>query len=252
MIDVIAPNVIIDTEGFGDFDRSVIYPLLNEIILDLNKFYPFPFPYKIEIFHSDLGHSKTTKSYNQDFDIYFFIMKLDAKDMNICDWVGWFAHEYTHCLSQYYRTIPFLQKWFEETICHISKIRYLNKLSLGEYDTILGKMTPQVNQEAGNLVADYINSRNYISQTIESGLPSQFLWVVYQTLPLAEDYYEGIASLVWHLFVENPNLLKIIYPLSTSPSDVSIPQLVSHLHQNADESYRLSLEKMFDILRLNP
>ena len=56
--------------------------------------------------------------------------------------------------------------------------------------------------------------------------------------------YNAIAVLMYPLFVDNPNLWKLILNIGDIRSWTSLDRLFNHLEANADESYSESLGKM--------
>ena len=169
------------------------------------------------------------------------IIFLATKDDLWCQWVYQFSHEYCHHLIDGSLSGEWSDLlWFEETICELSSLYNLNKMiSYCANNGLLGYV-PSVINYLGNLLTKK-NSAYKLST--EGGWYKQ-----YEVLLKKEGYkrelYNAIAVLMYPLFVDAPNLWKLILNIGDIRSWISLDELFNHLEANADESYSESLGKM--------
>lgn len=169
------------------------------------------------------------------------VIFLATKDNLWCQWVYQFAHEYCHHLidgSLLGEWSDLL--WFEETICELSSLYNLNKMIEYCINNGLQLYAPSVKNYLENLLTK--NNGAY-KLNAEGG------WYKQYEEPLKkEEYkrnlYNAIAVLMYPLFVDNPNLWKLILNIGDIRSWASLEELFNHLEVNADESYRESLVRM--------
>ena len=169
------------------------------------------------------------------------VIFLATKDNRWCQWVYQFAHEYCHHLidgSLLGEWSDLL--WFEETICELSSLYNLNKMIGYCANNGLQGYVPSVINYLENLLTK--NNSTY-KLSAEGGWYKQ-----YAELLKKEGYkrglYNAIAVLMYPLFVDNPNLWKLILNIGDIRSWTSLDELFNHLETNADESYSESLGKM--------
>lgn len=169
------------------------------------------------------------------------VIFLATKDNLWCQWVYQFAHEYCHHLidgSLLGEWSDLL--WFEETICELSSLYNLNKMIEYCINNGLQLYAPSVKNYLENLLTK--NNGAY-KLNAEGGWYKQ-----YEESLKKEEYkrnlYNAIAVLMYPLFVDNPNLWKLILNIGDIRSWASLEELFNHLEVNADESYRESLVRM--------
>ena len=169
------------------------------------------------------------------------VIFLATKDNLWCQWVYQFAHEYCHHLidgSLLGEWSDLL--WFEETICELSSLYNLNKMIEYCINNGLQLYAPSVKNYLENLLTK--NNGAY-KLNAEGG------WYKHYEESLKEegykrDLYNAIAVLMYPLFVDNPNLWKLILNIGDIRSWTSLDELFNHLEVTADGSYCESLGRM--------
>lgn len=171
------------------------------------------------------------------------IIGLSANEDDWWRWVFQFAHEYCHHLidGSLNGEIKGL-KWFEETICQLSSIYYLNKIALYSSKYPLAGM--HNNQDQFRLALN-ANIGLYQTNCLE------YLLSVEDLLSESEyhrEIYSNLAATMLPLFVENPYLWKIILHFGDTCQWNSLSDLFAHLDKTADDSYLTSLFQLKNLL----
>lgn len=162
------------------------------------------------------------------------IVFLNVKDNYWCQWVYQFAHEYCHHLINGPLSgdwSPML--WFEETVCELSSMYNLYRMVGFCEERGLKFYSPSVQEYLNNLLT---KNNNVFMLSYEGG------WYQgYKELLSTEHYnrelYNAIAALMYPLFIENPNLWKIILNIGDIRSWRSFDDLLVHLQVNSEASY---------------
>lgn len=169
------------------------------------------------------------------------IIFLATKEDLWCQWVYQFAHEYCHHLidgSLLGEWSDLL--WFEETICELSSLYNLNKMIEYCINNELQLYAPSVKNYLENLLTK--NNGAY-KLNAEGGWYKQYEESLKEE-GYKRDLYNAIAVLMYPLFVDNPNLWKLILNIGDIRSWTSLDELFNHLEVTADGSYRESLGRM--------
>lgn len=169
------------------------------------------------------------------------IIFLATKEDLWCQWVYQFAHEYCHHLidgSLLGEWSDLL--WFEETICELSSLYNLNKMIEYCINNELQPYAPSVKNYLENLLTK--NNGAY-KLNAEGGWYKQYEESLKEE-GYKRDLYNAIAVLMYPLFVDNPNLWKLILNIGDIRSWTSLDELFNHLEVTADGSYRESLGRM--------
>ena len=162
------------------------------------------------------------------------LIMLSTHDNFWCQWVYQFAHEYCHHLINGSLSGEWSDLlWFEETICQISSLYNLYFMESFCRDNNLNSYAPSVKQ--------YFTDELYNNHE-KCGLKSDGGWYEeYKTQlseePYIRDLYSEIATLMLPLFIENPNLWKIILNIGDIRSWESLEALLDHLESKADDTY---------------
>ena len=169
------------------------------------------------------------------------IIFLATKDNLWCQWVYQFSHEYCHHLIDGSLSGEWSDLlWFEETLCELSSLYNLNKMISYCANNGLQRYVPSVKSYLENLLTK--NNDKY-KLSAGGGWYKQ-----YEASLKKEEYkrdlYNAIAVLMYPLFIDTPNLWKLILNIGDIRSWTSLDELFNHLETNADESYSESLSKM--------
>ena len=169
------------------------------------------------------------------------IIFLATKDNLWCQWIYQFSHEYCHHLIDGSLSGEWSDLlWFEETICELSSLYNLNKMIEYCINDELQLYATSVINYLENLLTKK-NSAYKLS--VEGGWYKQYEESLKEE-GYKRDLYNAIAVMMYPLFVDNPNLWKLILNIGDIRSRTSLDDLFDHLEANADESYRESLGKM--------
>jgi len=167
---------------------------------------------------------------------------LCVKDKYWCQWVYQFAHEYCHHLingslsGEWSRML-----WLEETICELSSLYNLYKMSSYCLDIGLDYYEPSVRKYLKNQLD------NKGKQTFKLSADGGWYEVFKEQLAARgykRDLYNAIAVLLFPLFLETPQLWKLILHIGDIREWQSLDDLLNHLQLNADDTYLESLLKM--------
>lgn len=173
------------------------------------------------------------------------IIFLATKEDLWCQWVYQFAHEYCHHLIDGSLSGEWSDLlWFEETICELSSLYNLNKMISYCANNGLQRYAPSVKNYLENLLTK--NNRASKLST-EGGWYKQYEESLKKE-KYKRDLYNAIAVLMYPLFIDSPNLWKLILNIGDIRSWTSLEELFDHLEVSADESYCESLgriRKMF-------
>lgn len=169
------------------------------------------------------------------------IIFLATEDNLWCQWIYQFSHEYCHHLIDGSLSGEWSDLlWFEETICELSSLYNLNKMIGYCANHGLQMYASSVKNYLVNLLTK--NNRAYKLST-GGGWYKQYEESLKKE-GYKRNFYNAIAVLMYPLFVENPNLWKLILNIGDIRAWTSLDELFDYLEANADESYRESLGKM--------
>ena len=158
-----------------------------------------------------------------------------------CQWVYQFSHEYCHHLINGSLSGEWSDLlWLEETICELSSLYNLNKMIGYCANNGLQGYVPSVINYLENLLTK--KNRAY-KLSAEGGWYKQYEESLKEA-GYKRELYNAIAVLMYPLFVDNPNLWKLILNIGDIRSWTSLEELFNHLEVTADGSYRESLGRM--------
>lgn len=238
----ISENVtLIDCPEFGAFDNGTVAMLLRMVQ---------------ENFYQWLGEKPDNEKYCLIYyrDNYpeicsisdgLHLIKLNTHNNLWCQWVYQFAHEFCHHLinGSMSRDVTGLM-WFEETVCELASLH--NLYEMGRFCKTsskgnLNRYAPAVQDYLDDLMKCPIPSRDV------QGFLARHIDVLSRPV-YCRDTYNILASSIFHLFLENHCLWKIILQFGDMRRWSSLDALFRHLRNTADDSYSLSLEKLKRLL----
>lgn len=256
MVERIYGNLYIDVVSFENFDKTTVLPLIEFIARDIDSRTYVPDVGKVLIKASPWEYSGETelvplfRDWKRVHEIYIHIHAIEPH-FKLLDWIDQFSHEYMHHVidrRSMLRRPPTL--WFDEALCDVSSIiqalrieRHLrifpDKLPFpSEYVIRVFEIVTQLCKHGDTPVSQSIRAGNGIGE---------FLPVPLDSVSLAQ-YGASVASCIYHWFLMNPNLWKMVQYIHQVPLDADIFALLDHLRVTADDSYRDSLEEMIKIL----
>lgn len=233
-------NVVLhDSTDFGNPNYEIVRNILNKIdnnmmsALELTVFSSK----RCDVFYTD-KYPVCNKGDN-GHNIY-----LCVKDNDYYQWIFQFSHEYCHHLINGAMTNDWSDLlWLEETICQLASL--YNMFKMMDFCEEIGKedcafiLKDRLNHYLGKATKDYeLDKRGGWFKSFAEQLRSY---------GYKRDLYNSIAVLMYPLFIENPNLWKIILHIGDIRSWKSLNDLFIHLQSKADTSYEYSLKKLIDI-----
>lgn len=228
-----------ESTDFGNPNYEIVRIILNKIdnnmmsALELQVFSSK----RCDVFYTD--KYPVCEQGNKGHNIY-----LCVKDNDYYQWIFQFSHEYCHHLINGTMSGDWSDMlWFEETICQIASLYNMFKMvdfckenGIEHYDSILNERLYYYLEKANN---DYkLNEKGGWFKSFAGQLRSE---------RYKRDLYNSIAVLMYPLFIENPNLWKIILYIGDIRSWNSLDELFKHLQSKADTTYSDSLKKMINI-----
>ena len=169
------------------------------------------------------------------------IIYLSAKDNYWCQWVYQFAHEYCHHLIDGSLSGEWSSMlWFEETICELSSMYNLHSMVNYCKNSKHAHYTTSVQ----NYLNDLLAQNNDTYKLCEEGGWYNTYRDFLSGEPYKRELYNAIATLMYPLFIHNPNLWKIILNIGDIRSWSSLEDLFGYLQSKADVSYSASLKRM--------
>ncbi|HLW09748.1 MAG TPA: hypothetical protein VKX35_05065 [Fermentimonas sp.] len=241
----IAPNLYItDNPLFKNYRKEYIHELLKTVITNFATALNIePFSGKPCYINYDEGTPKCISFYNQAS-----IILISAKGDYLTNWVFEFSHEYCHHLidGSMQPEIKGLI-WFEETICQLSSLYNLKLIGdqwnqssdinkLLNYNSFLKCFNGYLTNN--QLLVDQINHPGWLSA-----------WLPFLSEPkYYRDHYNALAVKMLPLFLENPNLWKIILHFGDSRKWNTLDDLFVHLTETVDFSYSYHLNKLSELL----
>jgi hypothetical protein len=167
------------------------------------------------------------------------VIFLTAKDNYWCQWVYQFAHEYCHHLIDGSLSGDWSDMlWFEETVCELSSLYNLNKMAdFCETNGLNWYVT-----HVKDYLNDLLNNNHYVLST-KGGWYKEYESSL-REIEYPRDLYNAMAVLMYSLFLENPNLWKLILNIGDIRKWSTIDDLFSHLRASADSTYSESLSKL--------
>lgn len=249
-------NLYIDSNSFTDFDRKRIFPLIEYIAKDIDNLTYIPDVERVFIRASTFNHSGETEiaplfiGGKRAHELYILIHSGDKNDKFI-DWIDQFPHEYMHHVIDRRSMLSRPQTlWFDEALCDVSSI--IQALRIEQLLRIFPDKLP-IPKDCLNMIFEIVtqlckHGDTPVSQSIRAGNGiGEFLPVPLDSVSHAQ-YGAAVASCIYHLFVTNPNLWRMVQYIHQVPLDADIFALLDHLRVTADDSYRNSLEEMIKIL----
>lgn len=228
-----------ESTDFGNPNYEIVRIILNKIdnnmmsALELQVFSSK----RCDVFYTD--KYPVCEQGNNGHNIY-----LCVKDNDYYQWIFQFSHEYCHHLINGAMTNDWSDLlWFEETICQLASL--YNMFKMVEFCEEIG------NEDCVSILKDRLNL--YFEKATEDyELDEKGGWFKsfadqLRSEGYKRDLYNSIAVLMYPLFVENPNLWKIILHIGDIRSWGSMDELSEHLQSKADTTYSDSLKKMINI-----
>lgn len=179
------------------------------------------------------------KNYPMTEDIEKYrLIRLCLKLNQYCLLTYQFSHEYCHHLINgiFSGEIRGL-KWFEEVLCHLASFCQLRTIitnNFKEENAGIGIFFKNCYNRNHGVAIKNNDCKNYIDRT--SYLLNQNKY--------HRKIYDNISTTMEPLFIENPNLWKIILNIGDSLKWCSLDELFDTLQSNADESFSSSLSKL--------
>jgi hypothetical protein len=231
------PNIIInESTAFGNPNYAVIRNLLY--MVDRNMMSALGRPVfstqKCYVLYRELG---PMCSHVSDQRFIFLCTKNDYW----CQWVYQFAHEYCHHLINGTLSGEWSQlTWFEESLCELSSLYNLREMVCFCERCGLQMYAPSVRRYFENCMT---KNTNVIHLCSSGGWYSEYADIL-SNEHYRRDLYNSIAVLMYPLFVENPNLWKIILNIGDINLWNSLEELFIFLRSQADTTYVDSLDKL--------
>lgn len=239
-----APNLYIsDDPRFLEYSQEIVHGLLSSVDNNLSHCLSMrPFSSK-----------DCYITYREDYPMCIqtdniHIIYLCTTNDYWSQWVYQFAHEYCHHLinGEFTGEISGLI-WFEEAICELSSMYNLHTIH-SQWENSENLKMSQYAPAFRDYLDDLLSQNPQLTQ-----LSTHPGWLQSWDATLSEptyhrDYYNVIASRMFPLFLENPNLWKIILHFGDMRKWHSLERLFDHLCTEADASYSASLQKLHDLL----
>lgn len=230
-------NIIINkNDAFGNVNYEIIRALLY--MVDRNMMDALGQPYS-STRQCVIVPTEDVPMCSKVGDLHWIFLK--TKENYWCQWVYQFAHEYCHhlidgSLSGEWSDVL----WFEETICELSSLYNLNKM--------IGFCVANGLQWYAPSVLDYLKdllteNNKIFNLSTDGGWYGQYE-VSLREVKYQRELYNAIAVLMFPLFIENPSLWKLILTIGDIRSWATLDELFGHLEAFADDSYRVSLDKL--------
>ena len=231
------PNILLnENDTFGKPSYDIVRLFLS--MVDMNMMAALDLPafstQRCQVFYMEDGPmcSKVGEEH---------IIFLSVKDNHWCQWVYQFAHEYCHHLINGTLSGEWSDlMWFEETICELSSLYNLNRMIEFCMENKYQGYAASVDDYLNKLLA---KNRGTYCLSADGGWYKQYEDSL-KIQRYQRDLYNSIAVIMYPLFMENPNLWKIILNIGDIRSWASLDDLFSHLEMNADESYIESLRQL--------
>ena len=231
------PNIIlIENDSFGNTNYDVVRALLYMVDMNMMRALGQAIFSTRQCIVMPISDAPMCAKVGEQHWIF-----LNTKDNLLCQWVYQFAHEYCHHLINGSLSGEWSDMlWFEETICELSSIynlgimvSFCEKIGLHGY-------APSVRNYYNNLL---IKNKGTYRISAEGGWYRQYETSL-RDVKYQRKLYNAIAVMIYPLFVENPNLWKLILNIGDIRSWVTLESLFSHLAACADDSYRESLSRL--------
>jgi hypothetical protein len=234
----ISTNIYVaEDPNFGEYNKEVVNRLLQQVQID---------------FSSWIGNEVFSTSncflFYQDECPEIYSLGETGHRICLCvkgdDWWRWvyqFAHEYCHHLINGTMSgeVTGLM-WFEETICNLSSIYHLDRL-IALYDVL------RIDNHYKDIVVHFYNlSLGTAQSNCQEYLKlhmDELVEPVYH-----REIYSNLSATMLPLFLENTHLWKIILHFGDMRSWNSLEDLFAHLRETADDSYSVSLDKLYNML----
>lgn len=234
----ISSNIYVNEElEFGIYNKNIVYRLLQQVQLDFSNWIGEQVFQTCDCFIS--YKNECPETYKREKDSH--LICLNVKEDNWWQWVYQFSHEYCHHLinGNLNGDLSGL-KWFEETVCNLASKCHLSRL-VALCDVLLIN-----NQYKDIAFAHYVsnagspqrNCQEYLKQSMDELSQSEY----------HREIYSNLAASMLPLFQENHHLWKMILHFGDMCSWHSLEDLFEHLQKTADDSYSVSLDKLYKLL----
>lgn len=224
---------------FGNYNKDIVYRLLQQVQIDFSNWIGN------DVFHT----SDCIISYKDECPTIYDNGQIGHK---IClhvsgdDWWRWvyqFSHEYCHHLINGTMSGDISGMiWFEEAICDLSAIAHLKRLivlcDVLRIDSLLSYKDYVILCLHANLGSAQKNCREYLRSNMAT-----LEQPVYQ-----REIYSNLSATILPFFEENNHLWKIILHFGDMRKWDSLEDLFSHLFYTSDDSYSVSLRKLYNLL----
>lgn len=240
----IASNLYIsDNPQFLNYNHEIVHRLLSSI--DVN----FSDCLNTQPFSSNtcyIDYQENCPQCCQEADLHYIF--LTATENYWSQWVYQFSHEYCHHLinGAFTGDISGLI-WFEETICELSSMYNLHEIH-SQWDQSENQIMLKYAPAFQNYLECLLSKNSQLSHL--SNRPRWLRsWNEILSKPMYHrDYYNVIAAKMFPLFLENPNLWKIILHFGDMRKWPSMECLFDHLRTEVDDSYSASLQQLHTLL----
>lgn len=234
----ISTNIYVTEDpNFGEYNKEVVHRLLQQVQIDFSNW----------IGNEVFSTSNCLLSYQNEYPEIWNMgemghqIRLYVKEDDWWRWVYQFAHEYCHHLINGTMSgeITGLM-WFEETICSLASICHLNRL-IALCDVL------RIDNHYKKIVAYYYN----LSLGTAQSNCQEYLKLHMDELAehvYHRGIYSNLSATMLPLFLENNHLWKIILHFGDMRSWNSLEELFAHLRETADDSYSVSLDKLYNLL----
>ncbi len=230
-------NIILNENAyFGNTNYEVVRALLDMVDNNMMEAISHPYFSTKQCVVEPTSDVPMCSKHGEQHIIY-----LNTKDNFWCQWAYQFSHEYCHHLIDGSLSGGWSDLlWFEETICELSSLYNLNKM-IGYCDKI--GYPDYALSVKGYLDDLLVKNNDSFKLSADGGWYGQYELSLKKE-KYKRELYNAIAVLMYPLFVENPNLWKMILYIGDIRSWVSLDDLFNNLESNADESYKESLSKI--------
>lgn len=224
---------------FGNYNKDIVYRLLQQVQIDFSNWIGN------DVFHT----SDCIISYKDECPTIYDNGQIGHK---IClhvsgdDWWRWvyqFSHEYCHHLINGTMSGDISGMiWFEEAICDLSAIAHLKRLivlcDVLRIDSLLSYKDYVILCLHANLGSAQKNCREYLRSNMAT-----LEQPVYQ-----REIYSNLSATILPFFEENNHLWKIILHFGDMRKWDYLEDLFDHLLHTSDDSYSVSLRKLYNLL----
>ena len=239
-VNQISTNIYVaEDPNFGEYNKEVVHRLLQQVQIDFSNWIGN------QVFLTSNCHLFYKEAHPTIYSMgeAGHRICLHTKENEWWRWVYQFSHEYCHHLINGTMSgeITGLM-WFEETICDLASICHLNRLivlyDVLQINTPLQCKSYVVSCRNANLGTVQSNCQEYLKQHMDELVQPMY----------HREIYSNLFATMLPLFLENTHLWKIILHFGDMRSWNSLEELFAYLRETADDSYSVSLDKLYNLL----